>query len=62
MQHAAECREMARTASPTHRQQLENMAATWDQLAQARKLQLEKIGVSGAEEVAGATAKTSGMS
>ena len=40
--HAAECREMARTASPAHRQQLEQMAETWEQLAEARKRQLEK--------------------
>lgn len=43
-QHAAECREMARTAPPTHRVQLEQMAQTWDQLADARKRQLEKDG------------------
>jgi hypothetical protein len=42
--HAAECREMARTASPTHRQQLEQMAETWEQLADARKRQLERQG------------------
>ena len=41
-QHAAECREMARTASPAHRQQLEQMAETWEQLAEARKRQLER--------------------
>jgi ferric-dicitrate binding protein FerR (iron transport regulator) len=46
LQHAAECREMARTASPAHRQQLEQMAETWDQLARARRHQLEKRGVS----------------
>jgi len=43
-QHAAECREMARTAPPAHRVQLEQMAQTWDQLAVARKRQLEKDG------------------
>jgi hypothetical protein len=41
-QHAAECREMARTAPPAHRQHLEQMAATWEQLAAARKRQLLK--------------------
>ena len=46
LQHAAECREMARTASPAHRQQLEQMAETWDQLAGARRHQLEKRRVS----------------
>jgi hypothetical protein len=44
-QHAAECRDMAaHTPSLTHRQQLENMAATWDQLADARRRKLEKLG------------------
>jgi len=38
-EHAAECREMARTAPPAHRQQLEQMAATWEQLAAARHTQ-----------------------
>jgi hypothetical protein len=33
LQHAAECRDMARTASPSHRQQLQQMAETWEQLA-----------------------------
>jgi hypothetical protein len=42
LQHAAECREMARTATANHRQQLEGMALTWEQLAEARKLQLAK--------------------
>jgi hypothetical protein len=41
-QHAAECREMARTASPAHRQQLEQMAETWEQLAEARRRKLER--------------------
>jgi hypothetical protein len=50
LQHAAECREMARTAMPTHRQQLEQMASTWEQLAQARKRQLEKQGKTDDEE------------
>ena len=43
IKHAAECRDMARTASPAHRQQLEQMAETWEQLANARKHQMEKI-------------------
>jgi hypothetical protein len=42
LQHAAECRNMARTASPAHRQHLEQMAETWEQLAEARKRKLEK--------------------
>jgi hypothetical protein len=58
VQHAAECRQMARTAIPAHRAQLEQipahraqleqMATTWDQLAEARKKQLEKDGKSDA--------------
>jgi len=43
-QHADECRDMARTAPPNHRAQLEKMAETWEQLAEARKKQLEKEG------------------
>jgi hypothetical protein len=35
---------MARTAAPEHRKQLEQMAETWEQLAAARKRQLEKDG------------------
>ena len=44
IQHAAECRQMARTALPNHRAQLQQMAATWEQLAEGRKKQLEKEG------------------
>jgi hypothetical protein len=44
LRHAAECREMARTALPSHRQQLEQMAETWEQLAAARKRQLQREG------------------
>ena len=43
-EHAAECREMARVASAGHRIQLEQMATTWDQLAEARVRQLAKQG------------------
>lgn len=43
-EHAAECREMARTAPLAHRQQLEQMAATWEQLAAARQRKLLKAG------------------
>jgi hypothetical protein len=42
IEHAAECRNMARTATAAHRNQLEEMANTWDSLAQARKIQLQK--------------------
>jgi hypothetical protein len=48
LQHAAECRDMARTAPPAHRQQLEQMAETWEQLADARKRQMQKQGKSAA--------------
>jgi hypothetical protein len=41
---------MARTAPPAHRQQLEQMAETWEQLAENRKRQLEKQGKSTADE------------
>jgi hypothetical protein len=41
---------MARTAPPTHRVQLEQMAAAWEQLAQARKHQLEKQGKTGEDD------------
>jgi hypothetical protein len=43
LQHAAECRELARTtASPDHRTQLENMAVTWESLAELRKQRLDR--------------------
>ena len=32
--NAAECRDMARTSPLAHRQQLQHMANTWEQLAQ----------------------------
>ena len=44
LRHAAECREMAQAASLSHRQQLEQMAETWDELANARKRQLTRWG------------------
>jgi hypothetical protein len=40
LQHAAECRRMLQTALPEHRQQLEEMAKTWEQLAEARQRNL----------------------
>ena len=46
LKHAAECRDMARMALPAHRQQLEAMAATWEQLAEARRRKLDKQGQS----------------
>ncbi|MEA3028148.1 MAG: hypothetical protein QOF91_3433 [Alphaproteobacteria bacterium] len=44
LKHAADCRDMARTSLPAHRSQLEQMAETWEALADARKRQLEKKG------------------
>lgn len=35
---------MAKTGSATQRAQLENMAVTWEQLAEARKRRLQKRG------------------
>jgi hypothetical protein len=50
-QHAAECRAMARTAPLSHRAQLIQMAETWEQLAEARKRQLGKLGKTEEDEV-----------
>jgi hypothetical protein len=50
IKHAEECREMARTALPSHRAQLEDMAQTWDKLAAARQRQLEKQGKTGEDD------------
>jgi len=44
LKHAAECREMARTASNSHRAYLLQMAETWEQLAEARQ---RKLGLEG---------------
>ena len=45
VQHALECRDMARTATPEHKVMLEQMAETWEQLADVRRRQLDKRGV-----------------
>jgi hypothetical protein len=42
LQHAQECRDMARSASAEHKQQFKQMATTWEQLAEARKRQLDE--------------------
>jgi hypothetical protein len=42
IEHADECRRMARVALPQHRTQLEQMALTWDQLAEVRRRQLAR--------------------
>jgi hypothetical protein len=44
LKHAGECCEMARIALPAHRVQLEEMAAIWEQLAEARSRQLARSG------------------
>ena len=36
LEHASECRTLARAAPQAHRQQLEDMAQTWEQLAEVR--------------------------
>jgi len=51
LEHARECRAMARVASEAHRAQLEEMARTWEQLAEARRRKLEKEGNTEAEPV-----------
>jgi hypothetical protein len=50
LKHAAECREMARTAPAAHRAQLEQMARTWEQLAEARKRRAKQKDVSDDDE------------
>jgi hypothetical protein len=42
LEHADECRRMARVALPQHRTPLEQMALTWEQLAEVRRRQLAK--------------------
>ena len=42
--HATECRDMARTVSPSHRKRLIQMAETWEELAASRKQKLERSG------------------
>ena len=42
-EHANQCRLLAKTAvSPEHKAMLENMARTWEGLAEERKKRLEK--------------------
>ena len=40
--HASGCRTSARAAPQAHRQRLEDMAQTWEQLAEARKREIKK--------------------
>ena len=42
LEHASKCRTLARTAPPAHREQLEEMAVTWEQLAEARRGKIKK--------------------
>jgi DNA-binding transcriptional MerR regulator len=42
LEHASECRALARAAPQGHRQQLEDMAQTWEQLVEARKREIKK--------------------
>ena len=41
LSRASECRELARSASPSRREELEHMAATYEQLAEMRKRRLQ---------------------
>jgi hypothetical protein len=43
LQHATECRDMAQAAPLHHREQLLEMAKTWEQLAEARRHQVNKL-------------------
>jgi hypothetical protein len=45
LKHAAECRELARQAIGRNKQQLEDMAETWENLAHARRVLLKKRGI-----------------
>jgi hypothetical protein len=45
LKHAEECRYMARTASPEHKSMLEQMAKTWEQMAETRRRHLDQRGV-----------------
>jgi len=42
--HAAECRDLARRAPPSHRRQLEEMAQTWERMAEGRQREMDKLG------------------
>ena len=45
--HAEECRKMAgQMKDPAHKQQLTDMAETWEMLAKARAKQLQQSGTS----------------
>jgi hypothetical protein len=42
LSRAAECRDLARSASPSRQEQLEYMAATYEQLAEMRRQRLQR--------------------
>ena len=49
--HAEDCRKMARQSNnPVHCEQLTNMAVTWDQLADARRRQLKRQGLTAEQD------------
>lgn len=52
LRHAGECRDLARSALPTYKRQLEQMAEVWEQLAEARRRTLETAGKSVEDDVA----------
>jgi hypothetical protein len=52
LRHAAECRNLARSASPDHKQQLEEMAEVWEQLAEGQRHKLKKQGESVEDDAA----------
>lgn len=41
LEHAAECRQTAQSVVPEHREELEEMARAWEQLAETRRLTIE---------------------
>src|SRR5262249_42940735 len=43
LSRAAECRDMARIASPSRREELEHIAAAYEQLAEMRKRRLQLL-------------------
>ena len=43
LSRAAECRDMALIASPSRREELEHIAATYEQLAEMRKRRLQLL-------------------
>jgi hypothetical protein len=45
LKHAVECRDMARTASSQHKPVLEQMAKSWEELAETRKRHLDLRGI-----------------